>query len=152
MTKKIYLSGDHAGFKLKEKLKEWLEKKGFEINDFGPHFYKKDDDYPDFVIPMAKAMIKDKSKNVKGIIIAGSGMGEAIAVNKIKGIRGAVYHGKNIGIIKTTREHNDSNVLCMGSRFVKENEMKKAIELFLKTKFKSGRHLRRLKKYEKFGS
>jgi ribose 5-phosphate isomerase B len=96
-------------------------------------------------MPMAKAMKKDKDS--KGIIIAGSGEGEAIAVNKLKGIRAAVYHGKNLKIVKTTREHNDSNVLCMGARFVPFEEMKKAIDVFLKMKFKGGRHERRLMKY-----
>ena len=148
--KTIHLSGDHAGFKLKEKLKKFLEKKGFTVKDFGPREYNENDDYPDFVIPMARAMIK--KKNTVGIIIAGSGEGEAIAVNKIKGIRAALYHGGNPKIVKTTREHNDSNILSLGSRFVKENEAKKAIDIFLKTKFTGGRHRRRLGKYRKLGS
>jgi len=147
--KKIYISGDHAGFKLKGKLKPWLEKKGFTVKDFGPHKYNKNDDYPDFVIPMAKAI--SKNKNIMGIIIAGSGQGEAIAVNKIKGIRAALYHGGNPKIVKVTREHNNSNVLSFGSRFVTENEAKKAIDIFLKTPFGKGRHRRRLKKIERFG-
>lgn len=147
MKKIIYLSGDHAGFNDKGKLKEWLKKKKYEVKDFGPRKYNKNDDYPEFVSLMVKAM-KRKSNSV-GIVIAGSGMGEAIAANKFRGIRAAVYHGKNLKIVKTTREHNDSNILCMGSRFVKLNEMKKATELFLRTKFKGGRHLRRLKEIEK---
>lgn len=148
--KKIYISGDHAGFKLKGKLKPWLEKKGFTVRDFGPQKYNPKDDYPDFVIPMVLALVKDKNK-VKGIIIAGSGQGEAIAVNKIKGIRAALYHGGNPKIVKVTREHNDANVLSFGSRFVTENEAKKAIDIFLKTPFEKGRHRRRLKKFERFG-
>ena len=151
MKQTIFLSGDHAGFKLKEKLKKFLEKKGFTVRDFGPHKYNKNDDYPDFVIPMARALIKDKNK-VRGIIIAGSGQGEAIAVNKIKGIRATLYHGGNTKIVKVTREHNDANVLSFGSRFVTENEAKKAIDIFLKTPFGKGRHKRRLKKFAKFGS
>lgn len=149
MKPKIFLSGDHAGFKAKSKVKSWLAGKGFEVKDFGPFKYDKNDDYPDFVIPMARAVVKDK--NFFGVIIAGSGEGEAIAVNKLRGIRAGVYHGKNLKIIKVTREHNDANVLCMGARFVKESEMKKAIETFLKTKFKGGRHLRRLNKYKNLG-
>lgn len=147
MTKKIFLSGDHAGFEVKAKLKSWLARKGYEVRDFGPLVYKKGDDYPDYVMPMAKSMVKDKSKDSRGIIIAGSGMGEAIAVNKLKGIRAAVYHGKALKFISTTREHNDANVLCMGARFVKFEEMKKAIDIFLKTKFAGGRHKRRLGKF-----
>ena len=146
----MYLSGDHAGFKIKDRIKKYLEGKGYAVKDFSPKKYNKNDDYPDFVIPMARAM--KKNSNSKGIIIAGSGMGEAIAINKLRGIRAVVYHGKNLKFVKTTREHNDSNVLCMGARFVPLDEMKKAINLFLKTKFAGGRHLRRLKKFEKFGS
>ncbi len=160
---KVYLSGDHAGFAVKEKIKSFLEKKGFEVLDFGPKEYNKEDDYPDFVIPMAKEMTKEISKgvskdlnskknkhrDVKGIIFAGSGEGEAIAVNRLNGIRAAVYHGKNLKVVKTTREHNDSNVLCIGVRFVKKREIKKAINLFLKTNFKGKRHQRRLNKIEK---
>ena len=147
--KTIYLSGDHAGFYLKENLMDFLRKKGFEIRDFGPYAYNKNDDYPDFVIPMAKAVRKDK---VFGLVIAGSGEGEAIAINKLKGIRASVYHGKNLKIIKTTREHNDANILCIGARFVSEKESKKAVEIFLRTKFAKGRHERRLKKFEGLGS
>ena len=147
MKPKIFLSGDHAGFEAKNEIRDWLRKKGFEIRDFGPYVYNKDDDYPDFVVPMVRAM--KKNKDARGIIIAGSGEGEAIAANRFKGIRAVVYHGKNLGIVKTTREHNDANVLCLGSRFVKQDEMKKAIDVFLKTKFKAGRHKRRLEKIDK---
>jgi len=149
--KTIYISGDHAGFKLKEKIKAWL-KKDLKVRDFGPKKLNPKDDYPKFVIPMARALIKGKNKDAMGIIVAGSGIGESMAVNKLKGIRAAVYHGKNLSIIRTTREHNDSNVLCMGSRFVKESEMKKAISLFLKTKFEGGRHKKRLNEYKSLGS
>jgi ribose 5-phosphate isomerase B len=147
--KKIFLSGDHAGFKMKEKIRDWTKLKGFEILDFGPFAYDEKDDYPDFVIPMSRALVKDRT--IRGIIIAGSGEGEAIVANKIKGIRAMVYHGKNLRIVKTAREHNNANVLCLGSRFVGENEMKKAIMIFLKTKFDGGRHERRLKKFERLG-
>ena len=146
--KKLYVSGDHAGFELKEKLKDFLERKGFEINDFGPHQYNKDDDYPDFVIPMARAVVKNK---IRGLIIAGSGQGENIATNKIKGIRTALYHGGSAKIVQTARKHDDANVLSLGSRFVTESEAKKAINVFLKTKFEKGRHKRRVGKVSKLG-
>ena len=147
--KKIYISGDHVGFKLKKKIKEFLEKKGFEVKDFGPYKYEKRDDYPDFVIPMARALIKDK--NIRGVIIAGSGQGEAIATNKIKGIHTALYHGGNTKIVKASRAHDNSNILSFGSRFVTENEAKKAINIFLKTNFEKGRHKRRVDKVDKLG-
>lgn len=146
MTDKIYLSGDHAGFKLKEKIKKWLEKK-YPIEDLGPFEYNKNDDYPDFVIPMAMSV--SSSKHSPGIIIAGSGQGEAIATNKVKGIRAGLYHGGSTRIVKTGRQHDNINILCMGSRFVSEKDAKKAINIFLKTPFDGGRHSRRLKKIEK---
>ncbi len=147
---KIYLAGDHAGLNSKKKIKVHLQKQGYEVEDLGPHEYNKKDDYPDFVIPLAKKVSQDKKS--KGIIIAGSGQGEAIIANKIKGIRAAVYHGKNIKFLKLSREHNNANVLCLGARFLNEKEMKTAVKVWLETKFQEGRHLRRLKKFDKYGS
>ena len=148
MKQKIYISGDHAGFKLKEKIKPWLEKKGFKVSDFGPKQYNKEDDYPDFVIPMARACAKDK---VRGLIVAGSGQGENITVNKIKGIKCALYHGGSPRIVKTGRAHDNANVLAFGSRFVTEGEAKRAITLFLNTRFEKGRHARRVGKVAGLG-
>ena len=144
----IYLSGDHAGFKLKEKLKKWLEKKGFKVKDFGPHEYNKNDDYPDFVIPMARAVVKDK---VRGIIIAGSGQGEIIAANRIKGARAVLFYGGNsTNMLKLSRAHNNSNILSLGSRFLNESQVKKAITIWLKAPFSNAvRHKRRLMKNDK---
>ena len=96
---------------------------------------------------MGKKVAKDK--NSRGIIIAGSGQGECIATNKIRGIKAGLYHGGSNKIVNTGRVHDNINILCMGSRFVTENEAKKAINIFLKTKFAGGRHSRRLKKLEK---
>ena len=145
--KKLYLSGDHAGFKLKEKIKHFLIKSGYIIEDIGPHEYNKLDDYPDFVIPMGRKVAKDK--NSRGIIIAGSGQGECIATNKIKGIKAGLYHGGPTKIVHTGRGHDNTNILCMGAGFVNEKEAKEAINIFLKTKFAGGRHARRLKKVER---
>ena len=145
----VYISGDHAGFKLKEKLKKFLEKKNLTIIDYGPREYNKSDDYPDFVVPMARAV--KKTKNSIGLIIAGSGQGESIATNKTKGIRTALYHGGSTKIVQTARAHDDANILSLGSRFVTESEAKKAINLFLKTKFEKGRHKRRVNKISKLG-
>ncbi len=143
MSKKIYMSGDHAGFKLKEKIKKFLLRKGFIVDDSGPHEYNSKDDYPDFVIPMAKKVAKAKGR---GIIIAGSGQGECITANKIKGIRAGLYHGGSTKIVKMGRLHDNTNILCFGERFVSEKEAKRAVNDFLKTKFEGGRHSRRLKK------
>lgn len=149
MVKTIYLSGDHAGFNIKEKIKLFLKKLNYNIIDLGPYEYNKNDDYPDFVIPMIKEM--KKSKDSLGIVFAGSGQGEAILSNKFKGIRASVYYGKNPKIPKLAREHNDSNILCIGAFFVKEAEAKKAIKDFLNSNFSKGRHESRLKKFENLG-
>ena len=143
---KIYLSGDHAGFSLKKKIKLFLEGNGYDIQDMGPYELSKKDDYPDFVIPMAKKV--SKNERSRGIVIAGSGIGESIAANKIRGIRAELYHGGKNNIVKTGRAHDDINILCIGSRFVTEIEAERAITVFLKTSFQKGRHLRRLKKIE----
>jgi ribose 5-phosphate isomerase B len=141
---KIYLSGDHAGFELKEKIREYLKKKGFEPCDFGPYGKNPKDNYPDFVIPMARRVAKEKTS--VGIICAGSGQGEAIVANKIKGIRAIVYYGGKMKIVKLGRQHNDANVLSLGARFVTEKEVMRAIKIFLNTKFGKGRHEKRLRK------
>ncbi|MBS3085929.1 RpiB/LacA/LacB family sugar-phosphate isomerase [Candidatus Pacearchaeota archaeon] len=144
---KIYTASDHVGFKLKEKLKKYLDNEGYEIKDFGSHKYNKLDDYPDFVIPLAKALSKDKT--FKGVIFGKSGQGEAITANKVKGIRAVVYYGGNLNIIKLSRQHNDSNVLSLGAGFLSYQEAVKAVDLWLKTPFSNAlRHKRRLGKIE----
>ncbi len=146
---KIYLGTDHAGFKLKEKVKKHLEMKGFEVKDFGAFKYDQDDDYPDFILPVARAVVKN---NGVGIIFGSSGQGEAMTSNKIKGIRAALYYGGSSKIVKLSKEHGNSNILSLGARFVKEKEALKMIDLWLKTKFSEDkRHKRRLKKINKLG-
>ncbi len=146
--KRIYVGGDHAGFKLKEKLKPFLKKLGYEVIDVGPFQYNPEDDYPDFVIPLAKKVAKDK-KSI-GISFAGSGQGEAIAMNKIKEIRAALYHGGSTKIVRMARAHNNANILSLGARFVSEREAKRAIKVFLNNGFDGGRHKRRLEKILKY--
>lgn len=150
MKLKIYLGGDHAGFELKEKVKSFLKKEKIRFEDLGPLEYNPKDDYPDFVIPLARKVSKEK--NSIGIIFAGSGQGEAIATNKIKGIGAAVYYGKNLKIVKLAREHNNANILSIGARFASFRETKKAINIFLKEKFQKGRHQKRLEKVNRLGS
>jgi ribose 5-phosphate isomerase B len=149
-VKIVYLAGDHAGFKLKEKIKPFLKKKGYNFEDLGPYELNKKDNYPDFVIPLAKKVQKDP--NSIGIILAGSGQGEAMASNKFNNIRAAVFYGKNKKIPLLAKEHNDANILSIGTFFVSEKEAKESILLFLKTKFKQGRHEERLNKFSKLGS
>ena len=142
---KIFMGTDHAGFELKEEVKKYLLKMGFKIEDFGAYSLDNDDDYPDFIAPVAKNVAKDK--NSIGIILGGSGQGEAIAANKVKGIRAAVYYGGNPEIVKLSRAHNDSNILSLGARFLTTGEAIKAVKIWLETDFSNEkRHKRRLNK------
>jgi len=147
---KVYIGGDHAGFELKEKVKDYIKKLGYALEDVGPFKYDPEDDYPDYTIPLAKKVTKDK--NSRGIIIAGSGIGEVIASNKVNGIRAVLFHGKaNKFFLETSRIHNDTNILCFGSRFVSLRQAKKGIRIWLNTKFsKEERHKRRLDKISKY--
>jgi len=146
---KIFLASDHAGFKLKEKIKVYLLKKEYSAEDLGAFSYKKNDDYPDFIIPCSLKV--SKTKKSLGIVFGGSGQGEAIAANKVKGVRAVVYYHPNLKMIKLSKEHNDANVLSLGAKFLKEKEAIQSINLWLKTKFsEEKRHLRRLKKIEEY--
>jgi|TARA_Y100000310_G_C20656250_1_gene802129 ribose 5-phosphate isomerase B len=146
MKQKIILAADHAGFELKEEIKDYLEKEGYETEDVGAHEYNESDDYPDFMIPAAKKVAKE---NCFGIILGGSGQGEAMAANKVKGARTAVYYGKNPDIIKLSKTHNNANILSLGARFLTKKEAIEAVGLWLKTNFQDEeRHARRIKKLE----
>ena len=146
---KIYIGGDHAGFKLKEKVKWFLLKEGNIVEDVGPFSYVKDDDYPDYSFFLAEKVAGNKGSF--GIIIAGSGIGECICANKVRGIKAVLYHGKNSKLVKMAREHDDANVLCFGAWFVGEKEAREIVNLFMKTKFSGEkRHKRRLGKIERY--
>ena len=139
--KKICISSDHAGYKLKEYIKIQLIKKKISLIDLGP-FEIKSVDYPDYAKKLGRRIIAKKSD--VGILVCGSGTGMAISANKIKGIRAAVcYNSKST---RLSREHNNANIIALGSRLIKKNEAMKLIKIFLNTKFKGGRHLRRIKK------
>ena len=140
---KILLASDHAGFELKNKIHSYLKGEGFIIEDMGAHIYDKNDDYPKIMLPVAMRVIKD-SDNTRAIIFGKSGNGEAMIVNRIPGIRAAVYHGKNLDIVRLSREHNDANILSIGAGFVDEEEAVQAIRLWLSTPFSNDkRHIRR---------
>ena len=144
---KIFLGADHAGFKLKNKIKTYLEELGEEVFDKGANELNEQDDYPDFILPVARAVREDKG--AKGIILGGSGQGEAIVANKIPGVRAVVYYGGDKKILTLSREHNDANVLSLGARFLTEEEAINAVKLWLETPFsKEERHERRIKKIE----
>ena len=139
--KKICISSDHAGYKLKEYIKTCLIKKEISLIDLGP-FEIKSVDYPDYAKKIAKR-ITGKRSDV-GILICGSGTGMAISANKTKGIRAAVCY--NARSTRLSRLHNNANIIAIGSRLTRKNEAMKFIKIFLNTKFEGGRHLRRVKK------
>ena len=142
----IHIATDHAGLELKEKVKSYLSKLDYEVIDHGAYEYDALDDYPDFIFPCAKAVSNDL--NSKGIILGGSGQGEAMAANRVKGVRAAVFYNGPDEIIKLSRQHNDANILSLGARFMSDQEMYKIIELWLSTDFESGRHKRRIDKLD----
>ena len=142
----IHIATDHAGLELKEKVKSYLSKLDYEVVDHGAYEYDALDDYPDFIFPCAEAVSNDS--NSKGIILGGSGQGEAMAANRVKGVRAAVFYNGPDEIIKLSRQHNDANILSLGARFMSDQEMYKIIELWLSTDFESGRHKRRIKKLD----
>ena len=140
---KIGLAADHGGFELKEYLKAYLKKQGHTITDFGANERNDSDDYPDFVIPMARAVTE---KNIsRGIAVCGSGVGASVAANKISGVRAAVIHegfSAHQGV-----EDDDMNVLCLGGRVVGRQLAIELVETFLKAEFSGAdRHQRRLSK------
>jgi ribose 5-phosphate isomerase B len=133
---KIYLATDHAGFELKEKIKTYLEENGHEVYDCGALTLEPGDDYPEYMARAAEDVQKDSMHSPSmAIIFGGSGVGEAIVANRFAHVRAVVYAGGPLDVIKVSREHNDTNVLSIGARFVTENEAKQAIDLFLMTSF-----------------
>lgn len=144
---KVFIASDHAGYHLKRQLKQYLAVKGYEVEDCGALELDNEDDYPDFIIPCAKKVANETGS--LGIVIGGSGNGEAIAANKVKGIRAAVYNGGKPEIGRLAKEHNNANVLSLGARFISEDEAKKAITLWLDATFEGGRHEKRLEKISK---
>ncbi len=143
---KIYIGTDHAGFKLKQSLVLYLKELEYDVVDMGAHEYNEVDDYPDFIAPVASAVANSSDKSM-GIILGGSGQGEAIIANKFKGVRAVVCYGPPFEIVRLSREHNDANILSLGARFITEDEAKEAVNLWLETEFSGEeRHSRRIKK------
>ena len=140
-TKKIILASDHAGFELKEAIKRFLIKKKMKVLDLGTK-NTNSVDYPDFAHILSKKMKKDDNK--LGILVCGSGIGMNMAANKHKNIRAALCY--DVKSTKLSRQHNDANVMTIGSRLTKKNVALKCVNVFIKTSFKGGRHLRRVKK------
>tara|TARA_B100000214_G_C23953352_1_gene621556 strand:+ start:998 stop:1435 length:438 start_codon:yes stop_codon:yes gene_type:complete len=143
---KIHLATDHAGLEMKNSIKEFLLGKGYDVTDHGAYEYDALDDYPDFIFPCAHAVASDF--NSRGIILGGSGQGEAMAANRIKGIRAAVFYNGPKEIIKLSRQHNNANILSLGARFMSKEEIFDVIESWLKVLFEGGRHQRRIEKLD----
>ena len=139
--KKIFISSDHAGFKLKEAIKLYLSKKNFSFHDLGP---ENDDrvDYPDFAHKVAKKV--KIGKNNVGILVCGSGTGMNITANRYKNIRAAQCF--NLKSTKLSRLHNDANIITLGSRVLTKKNALNCVNVFLSTKFEGGRHTKRIKK------
>ena len=139
--KKIFISSDHAGFKLKETIKSYLINKKRDFEDLGPYNSSRVD-YPDFAHKVARKV--RNNKNNIGILVCGSGMGMNIAANRHKNIRAAQCF--NLKSTKLSRLHNDANIITLGSRLLTKKTALSCINVFLNTKFEGGRHSRRIKK------
>jgi len=140
-TKPIAIGSDHAGFEYKEQLISFLEGKGLAFKDYGT--YSKDSvDYPDFAHPVASAV--EKGDAAFGILLCGTANGVAITANKHQGVRAAICWGEEI--TKLVREHNDANIICIPSRFVREGDAEKMVGIFIETAFEGGRHSNRVQK------
>jgi len=145
---KIHLATDHAGLELKDKIKQHLTDSGHDVIDHGAYEYDALDDYPDFIFPCAKAVAEDSKS--RGIILGGSGQGEAMAANRIKGVRAAVFYNGPKEIIELSRQHNNANILSLGARFMSEEEIYRIIEVWFNTDFEEGRHQRRIDKLDNY--
>ncbi len=139
--KKIFISSDHAGFKLKEAIKNYLSKQNIIFQDMGP-YDDKSVDYPDYAHKVARKV--RLNKNNVGILVCGSGSGMSMSANKHKNIRAALcFNSKST---KLSRLHNDANIITLGSRLISKKNALNFVDIFLKTKFEKGRHLKRIKK------
>jgi len=138
---KVCIASDHAGFGLKEKIKDFLINSGVSVIDLGP-FINKSVDYPDYAKKVAKRVHLKKSD--AGILVCGSGTGMAMTANKFKGIRAAQCYSKKSTIL--SRQHNNANIICLGSRILKNKEAFSFVNFFLNTSFEAGRHKKRVNK------
>ena len=152
---KIYIGTDHAGYVLKEKLVLFLKLQGYEVIDKGAFEYNEDDDYPDFVVPVAREISKNPD-GARGIILGGTGEGEAMAANRFPHVRAVVDYGEAVAvvddesnIIVRSRQHNNANILSLGARYFTEDSVMEAVNLWLSTPYSGDeRHIRRLAKID----
>ncbi|MCA9015698.1 MAG: ribose 5-phosphate isomerase B [Planctomycetaceae bacterium] len=142
-VKKIVIASDHAGYRYKRRIIEHLTKEGYQVEDFGTDSTESVD-YPDFIFPAAKAVAAGEFD--RGIVLGGSGNGEAIAANRIKGVRCAVCWNEKSA--RLARMHNDANMISLGERMVSMHDVYEIIEIWLTTPFEGGRHIRRIEKLD----
>lgn len=167
---KILLASDHAGFELKNHLVNFLKQESsvrnldLEVEDCGPYEYNESDNYPELIAPVAERVsassmtepdpeftegVRSELVETRGIVIGGSGQGEAIVADKFDNVRATVYYGGPLEIVELGRKHNDANILSLGARFVTKQEAETACLLFLQTEFEGGRHEKRIEEIEK---
>jgi len=140
---KIAIGSDHAGYRYKEEIKRHLEKQGHEVKDYGTHS-EESVDYPVFIRPVAEAVARGEFE--RGIVLGGSGNGEAIAANRVKGVRCGLCW--NTESAKLNRQHNDGNVLSLGQRMMSLEAALEIVDIWLKTEFEGGRHVNRIRQLD----
>lgn len=147
---KIVFASDHAGFEYKKELIPFVQSLGHETTDVGAHTFDEADDYPEFMFNAARE-VAAHTENSMGVLLGGSGQGEAMVANRFRDVRAVVYNCENLELIRLAREHNNANVLSIGARFVSLPHAKDAIKLFLETLFTGEeRHVRRLKQLKEY--
>lgn len=145
---KIILASDHAGFELKNKVKDFLVTEDFQVEDLGAAALNPEDDYPRIMLPVAMRVVSDP-ENTRAIIFGKSGQGEAMVSNRFPGVRAAVYYAHNPEIIRLSREHNDANILSIGAGFINEEQAIEAVRLWISTPFSGDeRHVRRIEQMD----
>lgn len=142
---KIFMGSDHGAFEEKEELKRYLEANGYEVEDVGTDKNERCD-YSDFALILCQKVVEE---NCKGILLCGSGMGMSMAANKFKGIRAALCY--DMTVAELSRQHNNSNVLCLGGRICSKEEIINITDSWIKAEFEGGRHIERLAKFENLG-
>lgn len=150
----IAFGADHAGFAMKNELMSFLKNEGYEVIDHGAYSLDPSDDFTDFVAKVAREVSRHPDM-LRGIVLGGTGTGEAIVCNRFPSVRAAVYYGGNVDIVDLSREHNDANILSLGARFINIEEAKMVVLKWLNTDFSEDeRHIRRIQKidhlYEEF--
>lgn len=147
-TPELFIASDHQGFELKNTLRNWMIKEGYSVTDFGPETVDPEDDYPDYGIKVATAVAENPKKRL-GIVICASGVGMAVAADKVKGVRAGLIHHPLIA--KAAREDDDINVLALGAKFISVSEAIEVVKAWLETPFSGAeRHIRRIAKISEY--